>query len=318
MTEQKLSRLKFIQSTGIILAGASLKMKGISLPETKSERIIDIHQHVHYLGRTNEQLIAHQRAMGVSITILQPSGTPADTPATLHGEGNGLQADAWGNESCYELAQQHPKEFLFGGNEVPDLPNATREIEKYLKKGAKVIGESKFGIECDSSEMQKIYALAQEYDVPVLMHWEYHRYNYGFERFHKMLEKFPKVNFIGHSMLWWASIGKSDTDKTIRYPKTKVTPGGYTDRLLSDYPNMYGDLSAGSGLNALTRDEDHAREFIKRHQNKLLFGSDCTDVEGTGPKCIGAKIIAEVRKLSPDKKIRRKLLCENAEKLFRI
>ena len=318
MTKQKLSRLTFLKHTGIIMAGASLKLKGLGLPSTNSERIIDIHQHVHYLGRTNEQLIAHQRTMGADITILQPAGSPANTASTLHGEGNGLQADAWGNESCYELAQKYPKEFLFGGNEVPDLPNAIDEIETYLKKGGKVIGESKFGIECDSAEMQKIYFLAQQYDVPVLMHWEYHKYNYGFERFYKMLEKFPKVNFIGHSMLWWASIGKNDTDKTIRYPKTKVTAGGYTDRLLSDYPNVYGDLSAGSGLNALTRDEDHAREFIKRHQDKLLFGSDCTDVDGTAPKCIGAKIIAEIRKLSSDQKIRRKLLCENAGKLFKI
>jgi hypothetical protein len=31
------------------------------------------------------------------------------------------------------------------------------------------------------------------------------------------------------------------------YPKTPVTPGGITDRLLSDYPNMFGDMSAGSG-----------------------------------------------------------------------
>ena len=31
---------------------------------------------------------------------------------------------------------------------------------------------------------------------------------------------------------------------------------GLTDRYLTDYPNMYGDLSATSGLNALTRDED--------------------------------------------------------------
>ena len=37
--------------------------------------------------------------------------------------------------------------------------------------------------------------------------------------------------------------------------------GSSTDRYLSDYPNMYGDLSAGSGLNALKRDEEHAREF---------------------------------------------------------
>lgn len=317
MAAQKLSRLKFLTSTGILMIGASLKVKGLIPTDEKREKIIDIHQHTHYLGRTNEQLIAHQRKMGATQTILQPAGTTADTPATLHGEGNGLQADAWGNDSCYQLAQQHPKEFFFGGNEVPDLPNASEEVEKYLKLGAKVIGESKFGIECDSPEMQKLYQLAQEYDVPILMHWEYQRYNYGFERFHKMLEKYPKVNFLGHSMLFWASIGKN-ADKTIRYPKGKVEPGGYTDRLLSDYPNMYGDLSAGSGLNSLTRDEDHAREFIKRHQDKLLFGSDCTDLFGEGPKCIGANLIAAIRKLSPNKQVTRKLLSKNAEKLFKI
>ena len=317
MAEQKISRLKFLTSTGILMIGASLKVKGLTIQKKKHEKIIDIHQHTHYLGRTNEQLIAHQRKMGVTQTILQPAGSEVDTPATLHGEGNGLQAEAFGNESCYELAQKYPKEFLFGGNEVPDLPNASTEIEKYLKMGGVVIGESKFGIECDSAEMQKLYEVAQQHDVPILMHWEHQRYNYGFERLHKMLEKYPKVNFIGHSMLFWASIGKNE-DKTIRYPKGKVVPGGYTDRLLSDYPNMYGDLSAGSGLNSLTRDEVHAREFIKRHQDKLLFGSDCTDVLGEGPKCIGANLIAEIRKLSPSKEVRRKLLCRNAEKLFKI
>jgi predicted TIM-barrel fold metal-dependent hydrolase len=318
MVEQKLSRLKFITSTGLLLVGSSLKLQALSIIESKDEKIIDIHQHTHYAGRTNEQLIAHQQAMGVSKTILQPSGRPADLASTHFGKGNGLQADAWGNETCYELAQKYPKRFLFAANEVPDLPGAVSEIEKYLKKGGVGIGESKFGVECDSPEMQKIYALAQEYDVPVLMHWEYKRYNYGFDRFSKMLEKYPKVNFLGHSMVWWASIGKNDVDPTIRYPKTKVVPGGYTDRLLSDYPNMYGDLSAGSGLNALTRDEDHAREFLIRHQDKLLFGSDCIDTFGTGPKCIGANIIAEIRKLCPEKKIRRKLFSANKEKLFRI
>lgn len=82
-------------------------------------------------------------------------------------------------------------------------------------------------------------------------------------------------------MLWWASIGKYDTDQTFQYPKTKVIAGGYTDPLLSDYLNMYGNLSASSGLNAVTRDEDYAWEFLKRHQDKLLFGSNCTDTVGT-------------------------------------
>ena len=102
------------------------------------------------------------------------------------------------------------------------------------------------------------------------------------------------------------------------YPKGPVTPGGLTDRYLRDYPNMYGDLSAGSGLNALTRDEDFTRDFLKRHQDKLLYGSDCNDVDGGGAKCQGAQTIAALRRLAASKSIERKLLHGNAKKLFRL
>ena len=57
---------------------------------------------------------------------------------------------------------------------------------------------------------------------------------------------------------------------------------------------MYGDLSAASGLNRLTRDKDHARGFIQRHQDKLLYGSDCSDLDGKGSKCSGAQMIAAI------------------------
>ncbi|GAA4320082.1 amidohydrolase [Compostibacter hankyongensis] len=318
MSKQNFSRRKFIAGSGLLLIEASLRLKGATLPKMADEPIIDAHQHVHYLSRTNEQLLAHQRAMGVTTTILQPAGSPANRASTLFGFGNGLQAEAWGNKECYAFAKQYPKEFLFGSNEVPDLPGAVGEIEKYLKMGAVVIGESKFGIECDAPEMQRLYRLAQEYNVPIMMHWQYKKYNYGFKKFHKMLEKYPRVNFIGHSMTWWANIDKNNNDPTIMYPKGPVTPGGYTDRLLSDYPNVFGDLSAGSGLNAFTRDEAHGKEFMKKHQDKLIFGSDCTDTSGHSPTCIGANMIAEIRKLCTDKKVERKLLYENAKKLFRI
>ena len=101
-------------------------------------------------------------------------------------------------------------------------------------------------------------------------------------------------------------------------PKGPVTPGGITDRLLSDYPNMYGDLSAGSGLNAFLRDEDNARDFLKRHQDKLLFGSDCEDTAGAGPKCSGSQQIATVRRLAPNQAAVRKMLYGNASRLLKI
>ena len=169
-------------SAGLALASVDL------LAAPGSEPVIDIHQHTDYHGRTAEALLTHQRAMGITTTILLPAGRPVNTASTHGGVSNGLQAKATGNEVCYRFAQQYPKEFLFAANEVSDLPGATEEIEKYLKLGAKLIGESKFGVECDSAEMQKIYQLAEAYDVPVLMHWQHNMYNYGFERFHKMLE----------------------------------------------------------------------------------------------------------------------------------
>jgi predicted TIM-barrel fold metal-dependent hydrolase len=181
-----------------------------------------------------------------------------------------------------------------------------------------VIGEQKFGVECDSPEMQKIYALAERYKVPVLMHWQHGMYNRGFDRFYKMLEKFPKVNFVGHAQTFWANVDKDHRDQNELYPKTKVIAGGITDQLLGSYANMYGDISAGSGLNSMLRDEDHARKFLERHQNKLVFGSDCSDIVGHGEGCQGAQTIATVRRLSPSKEVERKILYGNAKRLFRV
>ncbi|MBI3854779.1 MAG: amidohydrolase family protein [Planctomycetes bacterium] len=298
--------------------------------EPDDEGIIDIHQHTDYggqrdknwkqtaPGRTHDQLLAHQKLMGVTRTLLLPAGREVLTASTHQGSGNGLQGTCTGNEVCLQLAKAHPEHFVFGANEVPDLPDAAEVIEKYLKAGAVVIGEQKFGVECDSADMQKLYTLAGAYRVPILMHWQHTTYNSGFDRFHKMLEKYPKVTFIGHAQTWWANIDKDHKDQSVLYPKTKVTPGGWTDRYLSDYPNMFGDLSAGSGQNALSRDENQAREFLQRHASKLMFGSDCIDTLGTGPTCIGAGTIALIRKLAPSPEIRRKLLHDNAKSLFRL
>lgn len=283
-----------------------------------AEPIIDIHQHTDYSGRLNDQLIPHQRAMGVTKTILLPSGRPLSYGSTYYGYSNGLQANATGNEVCYQFARSNSDEFIFGANEVPDMPGAVQEIEKYLKLGAPVIGELKFGLDCDSDAMQRIYELADSYNVPVLMHWQHNMYNRGIERFHSMLKKYPKVNFIGHAQTWWAEIDKNHRDPNILYPKGSVSRGGLTDRLLSEYPNMYGDFSAGSGLGSLVRDEEHAQGFLERHQDKLLFGSDCSDSIGSGKSCLGANIIPAIRKLSPNKVIERKILYGNAQKLFKL
>ncbi|MDB6041429.1 MAG: putative metal-dependent hydrolase of the TIM-barrel fold protein, partial [Verrucomicrobiales bacterium] len=241
----------------------------------------------------------------VTHTVLLPAG-----------EFYGLEADCHGNESVVSIVRQFPHEFSFFANEVADIPGARGEIKKFLRKGAIGIGEQKFKIPCSSRYIEIIASLAREFEVPVLLHFQEGTYNTGFTEFHKILQKFPAVNFIAHAQTWWANIDSKYDGKSL-YPKGKVAGGGRTEKLLTDYPNMFGDLSAGSGVNALTRDEEFTRGFLERHQNKLLFGSDCADVSAKIADCDGARIIDAVRRLaSPN--AQEKMLHANAKKLLKL
>ena len=267
--------------------------------------VIDIHQHTNYSGRTDDQLIAHQRRMGIAKTILLPAGSKY-----------GLAASAGGNETVLQLAREYPKDFLFFANELPDLPETRSVLEKYLKAGAIGIGEQKFPVECDSKAMDLIASIAAEYDVPVLMHFQHEAYNFNINNLPRLLARHRRVRFIGHAQTWWGNIDRNH-EQAVMYPKTPVTPGGLTDRLLSDYENVYGDMSAGSGLNALLRDEEHARGFLDRHQSKLLYGSDCNDREGTGDPCSGSRCLAALRRLT-NASVFARITSGNSQRLFRL
>jgi uncharacterized protein len=295
------ARRTFLRAAGATMAAALSSTEALA-----QTPIIDIHQHTHYSGRSDEDLIQHQRTMGITKTVLLPAGSK-----------HGLEADAWGNDSCLTLAKKYPKEYYFFANELPDIAETRAVLEKYLKLGAIGIGEQKYFVDADASAIELIAAIAQAYDVPVLLHFQHGKYNMNFARFHKILAKFPKVNFIGHAQTWWGNIDRNH-DQQVMYPKTRVTAGGYTDRWLADYPNMFADMSAGSGLNALRRDEEHAREFLKRHQDKLLYGSDCNDTAGQGEKCSGSQQLATIRRLIPDKKIQEKIFYRNARRVLKI
>lgn len=289
-----------------LLTAASAAVSVAVAQGASPEPIIDIHQHTDYSGRSDEQLIAHQRKMGVTHTLLLPAG-----------RFFGLEAAASGNDRVAEVARRLPKEFSFFANEVPYLSEARDEIRRVLQGGGIGIGEQKFMVDADSRAVVIVAEIAQEFGVPVLLHFQYGRYNTSYERFPRILERFPKVNFIGHAQTFWANIDAKADQKTL-YPKGPVTPGGLTDRFLAEYPNFYADMSAGSGLNALLRDEDHARAFISRHQEKLLYGSDCNDSIGEGPKCSGSQMVAAIRRLSESRAIERKLLFENAKRLLKL
>jgi len=283
----------------------------------EAEQIIDIHQHINFHGRRNGELLEHQKAMGVTKTVLLPAGSILSRGSTNGGKANGLAARVFGTEAAARLTAEHPESFVYFCNEIPDIDGATASMEKWLEKGALGIGESKFKLECDSAPMIGIYEVAKAYDVPVLLHFQHNAYNMGFDRFYKVLEKFPTVAFIGHAQTMWGNIDAAH-DQTAMYPAGPVKPGGLTDKYLSDYPNMYGDLSAGSGKNAINRDEEHAAAFFERHQDKLMLGTDCADMVGSGEKCSGSGQIENVRKLVSDPVARAKIFSGNAKRVVGI
>ena len=312
------TRREMLASAALLLAPRLAASDEKQPPSGPAEPIIDIHQHTNYSGRTDAQLLRHQEAMGVTQTILLPAGTPVNRPSTHDGKTNGLAAGCGGMDTVINIAHQLPGSYRYFANEVPDLPDAPDVLRKYLKSGALGIGEQKFNVDCDGPEIAMLAEIAGEFGVPILMHFQEGMFNNGFPTFRKTLEKYPKVNFIGHAQTFWAYIDKNYSNPKDLYPKGKVTAGGLTDRYLSDYPNMWGDISAGSGLNAMVRDEDHARGFLERHQDRLLFGSDCNDVVGRGPTCQGWLTIRTVRGLASDRRVERKILYENAKNLFHL
>jgi predicted TIM-barrel fold metal-dependent hydrolase len=324
MNRFPLSRRKFLAaSAAAVLAGCARHhcspAQDSALRTQDSDGIIDIHQHTNYSGRSDEQLLAHQKNMGVTQTILLPAGHPYERPSTHMGKSNGLAVQAGANETCYRLTQDYPSEYFFFANETPDVEDTRAEIERYLKLGARGIGEQKFNIDVESPAFDVIAGLARDYGVPVLCHFQVGMYNHGYRRFWRVLEKYPGVRFIAHAQTTWVNVDRNAVDNpSALYPKRPYAAGGVTDQYLHDYENFYTDISAGSGLNSLTRDHERARAFLLVHQDKIMYGSDCNDRVGKPPACQGALTIAAIRQLAPSTAIARKILHDNAARMFGI
>ncbi len=186
-------------------------------------------------------------------------------------------------------------------------------IARYQDRGAKGFGEILAGLWIDDPRQMKLYEACEKLNLPVLIHIDNFRNldELGLPRLEKVLQSFPGVNFITHALHWWSEISvdvKEDDRGT--YPTGPINKGGRVDELLGKYDNLFADLSADSGTNALTRDPSFTPGFLTRNQDKLLFG---TDLVYKGQK----KSIHKVLDLSGvDSAILKKIYFLNAEKVL--
>lgn len=312
-TPRALSRRDFITTTSLAAAALALPRSAANAAAAPAgpAPLIDIHMHQNVGGgqvavspgakssassqRVNDDFFRHQQNIGAVTTVLLGS-----------------------NDRTIEWAKKDSKHWVCFCREPVNVTGAHVRMERLLKAGAIGLGECKDAVACDSPEMIKAVELAKEYDVPIMMHFEDGAWNDGYSRFHKVVEKFPTVKFIGHAQTFWANVNKAYSKDAGQYPTGSVTPGGLTDVWLKTYPNLYADMSAGSGNNALMRDVEFAKAFVVRHQDKLMFGSDCPCKTGVGPTCVSATKIAAIEKLALDETVRTKILQSNARKLLKL
>lgn len=89
------------------------------------------------------------------------------------------------------------------------------------------------------------------------------------------MRRFPDLVIFGHSQGFWSEISGDVTPETKNgYPTGPVKPGGAVVRLMREYPGLHGDLSAGSGFNAISRDPEFGYAFLEEFQDRLLLGQD--------------------------------------------
>src|SRR6201999_2956966 len=92
-------------------------------------------------------------------------------------------------------------------------PEDEKQLTGAVKAGAGGLREIKYHVAADGPELRRMYSLAADLDVPILVHFQevphYDTegvFSTGFRNFAAILQAYPKTRFIGHADAFWANI----------------------------------------------------------------------------------------------------------------
>jgi len=248
-------------------------------------KVTDIHTHVvlrrGFLDSKGEtaataaELVQIQDRCGIDRMV----ALPLASPEALHFQQS--------NEEVFEACDQFPGRFIKFCSVDPRLQYNSPEtdftpiLEYYKSCGARGLGELVANLWWDDPRVHQLLSACERVGFPVIFHVgarEFRTYGLisepGLGGLEHALKKFPKLQLVGHSQAFWSEVGPVSEEARGGYPPGKVLPGGAVPRLLREYPNLWGDLSAGSGFNAVSRDPEWGCRFLEEFQDRLCFGLD--------------------------------------------
>jgi uncharacterized protein len=305
-----MNRREFLET---VAAAAILPTRAREDTNEWGASVFDVHFHLRPQPSAN---VAHLDGAGITKANLLTRGHVLNQVQALQATAPGRFT--WFNS--YDVTQ----------------PDAEAMLTQAVKSGAQGFGEMKFHVAADGPELRRMYGLAADLHVPILIHFQEvdHTANEGTwsagfaKTFESVLKAYPRTTFIGHADAFWANVS-ADYHNEAAYPTGPIKRGGVTDRWLADYPNLLGDMSAVSGHNAMARDPAFTADFLKRHQDKLLFGSDCSCSDGHGAgynnpaapqmagKCVARETLSLLKR-STSPVILQKIVWGNVHRLLRI
>lgn len=245
--------------------------------------MIDFHTHIGRLGKDPRMnldapgLVRKMDAHGIERSVVLP----------LHDSPSGWYLRCTTEDVIAETAhfpdrlvpfcQLDPR---FGDNS-PNTDFSTI-FEEYKARGCKGVGEVIANMHYDDPLVVNFMQHCGRARLPVVFHAA-HRIGgtyglvdeMGMPRLERLLQACPHTVFCAHGPAFWSEIS-SNVDEATRggYPKDPVEGPGRVAELLTTYPNLYGDLSAGSAQNALTRTPEYGYEFLEQFQDRMLFATD--------------------------------------------
>ncbi len=192
------------------------------------------------------------------------------------------------SECLKAVCDQYPNRFLwFCGVDPRGLRNRPDSdlsylLNHYKAQGAKGVGEVTANLYIDDPLVDNLFAHCAAAKMPVTIHMHSRlggSYGLvddpGLPRMEAMLQKHPDLILIGHSVLFWLEIASNGREGKVQE--------GRLAQIMRRCPNLYCDISAGSGCRAMTRDADYTVAFLTEFQDRVLYGCDITSTSADHP-----------------------------------